>query len=168
MAVTKYMMTNEILKSIVQKSIDKFNNSEKLLIENDFNERAICSKFVIYLEYELSQNNYSNYKVNTEYNRGMNGNLSNTKKLNGKSISIDLAVNKMVYSEPYGFDNLICIEMKKRTASNKEIEEDKIRLNKLTDIKEGFCYKAGFLIIVDSRNASSTFGLKILEEYYLH
>lgn len=157
-------------KNIVQNAINNFNNDDdcKELVLCDISERNLCYKLATFLEAELCKTEFSDYSVNVEYNRGMNGDLKQTKKLDNKPISLDLNIVKILPTPDNGFDNLICIEMKKEKRPSVEIQDDKERLNKLTDITKGYCYKAGFMILVCQNPASNQFGLYIESEYPLH
>lgn len=147
-------MTNEQvkLKSIVDKAICKFNQNEKYLLNKNLSERCICSKFAVYLEREIKLSNYPNYEVDVEYNRGVDGDERSPKRLNDKNI--DLIVHTRGYDEIHGYDNLICIEMKKfnNKRGTKGIEDDEERLRGMTNYGYGFNYKIGFMIIADIKN----------------
>lgn len=137
------------LKSIVDIAIKQFNQSEIYLLDRNLSERCICSKFASYLEKVLIGTKYSSYNVDVEYNRGMYGNDYAKKMLLGKRVIVDLIVHKRGYDYEYGrFDNLICIEMKKRN-SKCNLQDDKDRLNNLLNPKYGFNYKIGFMLIVN-------------------
>ena len=61
------------LKRVVQNAILSFNGSERYLIRNDLSERCICARFAMHLTEALKGTEYSNYLVDVEYNRGMDG-----------------------------------------------------------------------------------------------
>ncbi len=157
-------------RKIVQRAIDSFNNDDdcKTLVKCDVSERDYCAQLLYFIKNDIENTEFFEYSVNIEYNRGMNGDLNNSKKLDGQNISLDLVVNKIQPDSVLGFDNLICIEMKKEKRPYKEIMSDKKRLNELTDINKGFCYKAGFMILVCQDLNSDKFGLYIESEYSLH
>lgn len=151
---------NSIIKNIIEEAIRKFNENEKYLLENDLSERCICAKFMSYLEHEIKGSPFYDYKVDVEYNRGNNGNTSALKQLEGKNIVVDLIIHKREIQRDGGFDNLVCIEMKKARYKNK-INADISRLEKMTCYTYGFNYQAGFMIIIDKTQ------MKIAEEFYL-
>lgn len=135
------------LKNIVEIAIGRFNASENYLLDKDLSERCICAKFAMYLEKALVNTQYSDYIVDVEYNRGMAGNEYAKKRLYGRDAIVDLIVHKRGYNaENGGFDNLICIEMKKR-GGEKHLEDDKNRLQTMTDSHCGFNYRIGFMLI---------------------
>ena len=135
------------LKSLVERAISKFNLSEIYLLDKDLSERCICSKFATYLEKELINTRFSNYIVDVEYNRGMEGNGYAKKMLFGKNMTVDIIVHKRGYDKNNGgFDNLICFEMKK-SDGDKNLFSDKRRLTALTDPLCDFNYRIGFMLI---------------------
>ena len=135
------------LKNIVETAINQFNDSESYLLDRDLSERCICAKFAMYLEKTLDNTRYADYIVDVEYNRGMEGNEYAKKKLYGKDAIVDLIVHKRGYNiDNGGFDNLICIEMKKR-GGTRHLEDDKNRLQTMTDSHCGFNYRIGFMLI---------------------
>lgn len=160
-------MTNrqQTLKNIVLDAIEEFNNNESFLIKNDLSERCICSKFALYLEKKIKQSIYSDYYVDVEYNRGYNRDAYQPKTLYNRKIVVDLVVHKRKYDGNYGFQNLICIEMKKEY-SNKGIDNDRLRLQTFTNNQYGFCYSVGFMIVAYRNKREDLFGLKIDSEYY--
>lgn len=160
---------NEIqqkLKNIVNLAISKFNQREKYLIENNLSERCICSKFAMYLSDEITNSEFNNYIVDVEYNRGNNGINYSPKMLDNKNIVVDLIVHKRKYDVIFGYDNLICIEMKKSNDSRrtKGIIDDEDRLKKLTNFQYSFNYQIGLMLIVDIKKKE----LYIKTEYYLN
>lgn len=139
------------LKSIVDKALNSFNQSEKYLIENNLSERCICSRLMLHLTNALRQTEFSDYVVDVEYNRGMDGKERSIKRIDDSPITVDLIIHKRGYDCDYGFDNLICIEMKKST-DRRGLNADKERLRKMTSYDYGFCYRTGFMIVVDKKN----------------
>ena len=70
------------------------------------------------------------------------------KRIDDKPITVDLIVHKRGYDCQYGFDNLICIEMKKST-NRIGCKSDEARLQKMTSNDYGFCYKLGVMLLID-------------------
>ena len=101
------------IKSIVLEAIKDFNAAEQYIIENDLSERCICAKFAFYLTAAIQKSDFKDYCVDVEYNRGFDGKERSVKRMNDAPITVDLIVHKRGYNSNYGFDNLICIEMKK-------------------------------------------------------
>ncbi len=136
------------LKFVVQNAINKFNDKEKYLIFTNLSERCICAKFAMYLSNEINESKFREYEVDVEYNRGAYGNDLDAKILEDKRIIVDLIVHKRGYDPVWGYDNLICIEMKK-SKDRRGFEEDEIRLSKLTNSSYGYFYKLGVMVIID-------------------
>ena len=148
------------LKQLVENAIRNFNDSEEYLISRDLSERCICSKFAMYLDKAVQRSEFGDYHVDVEYNRGAEGSEYNPKSLENKKIVVDLIVHKRGYDINYGFDNLICIEMKK--SGNKDIEKDEERLETMTRTTSGFYYKIGLMLVVDMKQHS----LRIHKEFH--
>ncbi|MCD8006637.1 MAG: hypothetical protein LUF29_06645 [Oscillospiraceae bacterium] len=138
------------LKNIVEEAICAFNANELYLVENDVSERCICAKFAVYLSEILKYTEYREYDVDVEYNRGNRGDQRHAKKLLDKPITVDLIVHRRGYDPIRGFDNLICIEMKKST-DRRGCTSDEDRLDKMTDPCYGFCYRTGFMIVINMK-----------------
>lgn len=144
-------------RKLMQDAVDTFNRNEQYLLKNRVNERCMCQRLAEYLGRGLAG---TQYVVDVEYNRGMNGNESSEKRLDGKCVSLDIVVHKREYdADGRGFSNLICAEMKK--ASNpKGCTEDEERLRKLTDCAYGFCYQAGFMLLADDVSDKKELSIK--------
>jgi len=161
MTETEYRITEYI-----NQTINAFNENEDYLISRDLSERCICAKFAMYLDRILSNSEFSTYTVDVEYNRGHIGNEYSLKRLNGRNIVVDLIVHKRGYDSAIGFDNLICIEMKKKY-KNYSLTSDIQRLQAMTDNVNGFGYKAGFMIVADKNKRNHECKLLIEHAFYL-
>jgi len=150
------------IKNIVLKAIKDFNATEQYIIKNDLSERCICAKFAFYLTVAIQQSNYKDYCVDVEYNRGFDGNERSVKRMNDAPITVDLIVHKRGYDCNYGFDNLICIEMKK-TTDRRGCSNDETRLRNMVGYGFGYCYKTGFMILINMKECR----LEIINEFYL-
>lgn len=148
------------LKDIITNAINNFNCKEVYLIKNDLSERCICARFAMHLTTVLQDTEYSEYIVDVEYNRGADGTERSTKRLDDRCITVDLIVHKRGCDATYGFDNLICAEMKKST-DRRGCESDELRLKNMIDPKFGFCYKTGFMILINMQKCI----LEIKEQY---
>ena len=115
------------LTLIVEQAVNSFNRKEQYLIKNDLSERCICARFAMHLAQALENSPYSKYEVDVEYNRAADGKERAIKRLCNDIIVVDLVVHKRGYDERIGFDNLICIEMKK-TSNRKGCDSDEKRL----------------------------------------
>ena len=153
------------IQQCVDKAIAAFNEKEEYLIRNNLSERCVCSKFAIYLDREIQNSVFSGYVIDVEYNRGYRKREHAIKQLHGKNINVDLIVHRRGYHDLYGFDNLICIEMKK-TSKPAKLQNDKNRLRCLTDKTHGFHYKAGFMIVAFSDHKQNRYGLQIETTFY--
>ena len=143
------------LSECVPTAIRAFNDSEMHLIKNDLSERCICARFAMYLSKAIENTPFSDYYVDVEYNRGALGDTKIAKILDGRKIVCDLIVHKRGYDEQTGFDNLICIEMKK-TTSKTGTDKDEERLSALTSWDRGFRYKLGYMILIDMKEIRLT------------
>lgn len=151
---------SNVLLRYVEEALDAFNANESYLIEHDVSERCICAKFAAYLEKTLLSTQYKNYDVDVEYNRGRGGNDSATKTMGGKKIVTDLIVHKRGKNEEGEYDNLICVEMKKEY-KHLDMENDKKRLEVLTDKNCGFYYKLGLMVVARRDRKRNIYGLYI-------
>lgn len=140
------------LNEIVSSAINEFNVYEQYLISRDLSERCICSKFAVYLDRAMRNSEFYEYCVDVEYNRGMKGNEYAAKMLFGHNAVVDLIVHKRGFDKlGVGFDNLICIEMKKSSQRSK-IDNDLRRLRTMTDNSFGYCYRLGYMIIAEKKD----------------
>lgn len=167
--VRKMTETVTTLKGIVQNAILSFNRSERYLIRNDLSERCICARFAMHLTEALKGTEYSDYLVDVEYNRGMDGHERAAKRIENAPITVDLIVHKRGIHCRWGFDNLICVEMKK-TTDRRGYKDDEVRLMAMTDSAHGFHYKLGVMLAVDMvgnklRIKSLITGGQIVQEY---
>lgn len=136
------------LMRIVDVAISEFNIKEKYLIENDLSERCMCARFAMCLSNALIDSGYQGYYVDVEYNRGAYGKDFLAKEIEEKKIVVDLIVHKRSYDPEVGYDNLICIEMKKST-DRRGCSNDEERLKKMTDYRYGFNYKIGIMLLIN-------------------
>ena len=155
----------QLLQSIVERAISSFCETEMYLIENNLSERCICARFAIHLSKALEDTIYRDYVVDVEYNRGNKGRQQNPKMMDdNKPITVDLIVHKRGYDPVYGFDNLICIEMKKST-DRRGCHNDENRLRKMVSYNYGFIYKAGFMILINMKK--NQYGMEIKTPFFL-
>lgn len=149
----------------LETALQSFNLNEQYLISRDLSERCICAKFASYLERVIAESEFNEYVVDVEYNRGSRGNEHAAKILNGQKIVVDLIVHKRGYDEQEGFDNLLCIEMKK-TYKRYDLSSDIRRLKIMTDRFSGFGYKAGFMITATANKQIGEYKLIIERSFY--
>lgn len=136
--------------NLMQTAVERFNETEKYLLENDLSERCLYGPLAVHLREIMQERGIRDYVVDTEYNRGMNGRNYGIKQIDGAEVSLDLIVHKRGYDEVLGYRNLLCAEMKKSN-NRKGYRNDLIRLQKLTDQEHGFGYKMGFMLWVDQK-----------------
>ena len=149
------------LKNIMVSVINEFNEKEKYIIKNDLSERCICARFAMYLQKAIQNSQqYNQYIVDVEYNRGADGKERSTKRMYDNPITVDLVVHKRGYDNCFGFDNLICVEMKKST-DRRGCEDDEKRLKNMVDIDFGFFYKTGFMLLINMKSCA----LEIKNQY---
>lgn len=115
----------------------------------------------------MSKFHFGEYTVDVEYNRGNEAIESDPKTLKNKKIVVDLIVHKRGFDEENGFDNLICIEMKK-DYKRLNLEPDKERLRNLVNYRYRFCYEAGFMIVIHSDKKQQKYELRIESSYFEH
>lgn len=153
--------TKEALLRIMKSALRSFNKYEQYLIDNNASERCMCGRLAYHLQRSIVNSGelFKDYVVDIEYNIGMHGTPNGRKKVFGKNAFLDIVAHKREYDSVKGFDNLIVIEMKKPEL---DFDDDKKRLQCLTNSTDGFGYNAGFAIKVDRRNHR----LLMDEEYY--
>lgn len=151
------------IKGILNAAINRFNEQDKYLIEKDLSERCICSRLAFHIQQTLMSSQFDDYVVDVEYNRGSKGIEKSPKALRNKKIVVDLIVHKRGYFENCGFDNLFCVEMKKSN-SRRGYDDDKKRLEKMTNYDYGYNYKCGYMIVVDMEQKQ----LLIESDFQLH
>lgn len=145
------MTTDQLfLLGKIQEAIDKFNLENSYLMDNDLNERTIYPHLAESIKEKLADTDYSDYVYDVEYNRGFNLDDSAIKTLDGNNISIDIVFHKRGHDDIIGYDNLICIELKKATNREGYIEDEN-RLSKLTNQKYKFNYMLGVMISITTK-----------------
>lgn len=117
---------------ILEEVNTKFLEEHQDFILSGVSERSWYTPFSMYLNDKIIENKIYGYYVDTEYNRN-NGKLKtifDNNEFKTIPITCDIIVHsrgKKIYQ-----DNLICIEMKKSEALNKDKLNDKKRLEILT------------------------------------
>lgn len=119
------------LMNIFEKANKRFLYENAAFIMSNVSERSLCSALAQCIYLEINNSKYSQYHVDTEYNRN-NGKVKTIYNDDLKVISIvcDLIVHSR--GEIVGKDNLIALEMKKAYRKACEKESDKARLVALT------------------------------------
>lgn len=153
-------LTQKKIKKLILDAINSFNKDEHYLLKNDLSERCICAKFMSHLEHIIKNSEFSEYKVDVEYNCGYNGDTHAQKMLNGRKIVVDLIVHKRELQSDGHFDNLICIEMKKQS-NRRNLDADISRIRQMTCLNYGFNYQAGFILIIGKNK------IEVERDFYL-
>ena len=144
----------EILKKI-ESALSLLFKNDKLLIDNNTNERTIAHKLATYL-----QNEFSDYNVDFEYNRdgdeikkigipkyrSNSENIINWDDIQQKTVFPDIIIHKRKTK-----NNLVVIEVKKSTnKTDKEYDERKLK----AFTQEPYNYEVGFFILIDIKNCN--------------
>ncbi len=109
----------------------RFLDENAAYILSNVSERSLCSTLGQYLFLEIRDSNYSEYYVDTEYNR----NKGQVKTIYNDDLKVvNIVCDLIVHSrgEIVERDNLIALEMKKAYRSIEEKENDRARLIALT------------------------------------
>lgn len=123
------------LQKIFENANKSFLKKNKLLFETQVSERSLCGALMVELYEAVKNSQYSNYYVDVEYNRNVNGKVKTFKKtlsdleIQVVTINCDLIIHSR--GELVN-DNLLDLEMKKSTRYTKEKIKDKERLECLT------------------------------------
>lgn len=125
-------MENE-LRDIFFDSVSQFLTSERENISSGVSERNLCARLAFILENKAKEIGLSEFFVDPEYNRMQNGKVKFTRNKDMEVVTITCDIILHSRGKYIGEkDNLIAIEMKKNTASDKEKNKDRTRLMALT------------------------------------
>lgn len=119
---------------IFEDSNKLFLKNEKELINSRVSERAWYTRLAIYFNKIIEEIGIDkDYFVDTEYNRNL-GKLKTILDDTNNYEILEITCDFLLHSRGnvISQDNLICIEMKKSTAKNKDKEDDKKRVRILT------------------------------------
>jgi len=141
---------NKIIISI-KNSLSEIFKNDRILIDNDANERTISSSLICYLKERIKD-----YDIDSEYNRH-GSELKTIESNTGQKIIIpDIVIHKRNNDR----NNLVAIEIKKST--NPKRKNDEKKLEALTK-KDSYSYKFGILIILDMNSPDSDSYLEIFK-----
>lgn len=154
------------LKKLFIDSLDDFVNNDATLIEDDVNERSLCSRLAMYIQSRSNAAGLKEYVCDTEYNRKQEGRVKTI--VNLESVVINITPDIILHSRGRirQRDNLIAIEMKKSHRPRYEFEADIGRLQCMTrepsdgiysydgtTMPEHVCgYELGVFLIVNRNN----------------
>lgn len=160
--IPQYNKIPELLY-LMEDAIDLFNQQEVFLLKNDYHETAMAHRLALHIDDLIKlDSRFHDMYTDIEYNRGADGNTHAAKYLidhndNKHDIRLDLVVSGRFRDEQFGFQNLLCAEIKKQSNKrNNAWNEDRNRLKQLTAMdSQGtnrplFGYFIGFFILVDS------------------
>ena len=124
------------LCSLFEKSNDDFLKNNISLLNSDVSERSMCGALAQAILLRIyKRDGYAKYHVDVEYNRNK-GKIKTIQKavLDSDEKVITVVCDLIIHSrgECVEQDNLIALEMKKSTRSNKEKQKDRVRLSCLT------------------------------------
>ena len=131
---------------LVNLALDDLYKNEQYLLNVKANERNIVSHFSRYFINRLENNdNFNKYDVDCEYNRD----VFNEKKY--KEIIYDkkkhrIIPDMIVHQRGSNSNNILAIEFKTYFNSNKNGENDKLKLQALTDNDSFYRYRMGLHI----------------------
>lgn len=127
----------------MEKLIELFEMANEAFLVHDIDlfkmkvsERTLCGGLMHFLYEQICKSVYSDYFVDVEYNRNVNGTIKTcvqTAKGDQEKI-ITINCDLIVHSRGHKVeqDNLIAIEMKKSSARKKDKQSDRDRLRALT------------------------------------
>lgn len=145
---------------LIYQAVCRFNQLDAYLLEIKVDEVCMCGRLAFYVQDYLWKHGMSQYYADIEYNRGYAGLDDGIKKMDEKNVRLDMIVHKRGYdAHDRGFENIICIEMKK--ASNQEgCEKDEARLLKLTDQNFDYKYCVGYMLMADDESSERELRIK--------
>ena len=160
-------ITKELIKLILN-SLNSFVRDDTILLNRMVSERALCGALMLKIHAKLQKTAFDGYYVDVEFNKSkqLKGKeyIYDLKRLpNGKYISTDIIVHgRGIGAVP---DNLIAIEMKKKTNGGKEYKTrraaDIQRLKDLTNLHCLYQYLLGAFIEIDFTDRK--IGLKLFK-----
>lgn len=121
------------LKGMFWEANRAFLENHASLLKRELSERCLCGALMCELNKQLEKNACNNYYADIEFNRDED----NVKRISYKTddgfYSKRIFTDIIVHSRgEVSLDNLIALEMKKSSASQEEIDDDKARLKHLT------------------------------------
>jgi hypothetical protein len=126
----------ERLIALFEKANKNFIQSDLELFNSKVSERTLCGALMIHLYEIIKRSEFSEYKVDVEYNRNKNGKVkTHVKTIHGPNdLVVRINCDLIVHSRGSNIeqDNLIALEMKKSNRKQEEKDNDRTRLEALT------------------------------------
>lgn len=133
MGTSETKINLENLKAMFLTANRSFIENHARLLKRELSERCLCGALMYELNKQLEKKNLKKYYADIEFNRDED----NVKRISCKSD--DGVYSKRIFTDiivhsrgEVSLDNLIALEMKKSSASQEEIDDDKARLKHLT------------------------------------
>lgn len=142
MEITRDKNGFEKLKGIFLEANRAFLENHAILLKRELSERCLCGALMYELNKQLEKKNLKKYHADIEFNRD-EGNVKRISYITDDGVYLKcIFTDIIVHSRgEVSLDNLIALEMKKSSASQKEIDDDKARLKQLTkqNTNTSFC-----------------------------
>ena len=172
-------MEFKTIEKIVKDSLNMLFENDKVLIENDVNERSITHRLALYIENYLSDSCTEEMKglsVDCEYNRNWDLEPYSPKKLSwdseelkdlidefdlspGKVLEFSCYPDIIVHQRGKNENNILVVEVKKQSSKLKDEKYDLCKVKAFTEESENNKYKYQFgvfikLVLIDEKNKS--------------
>ena len=130
------------LKAMFWEANRAFLENHASLLKRELSERCLCGALMYELNKQLEKKDLKNYHADIEFNRD-EGNVKRISYITDDGVYLKrIFTDIIVHSRgEVSLDNLIALEMKKSSASQEEIDDDKARLKQLTkqNTNTSFC-----------------------------
>lgn len=130
------------LKAMFWEANRAFLENHASLLKHELSEHCLCGALMCELNKQLEKKDLKKYHADIEFNRG-EGNVKRISYITDDGVYLKcIFTDIIVHSRgEESLDNLIALEMKKSSASQKEIDDDKARLKQLTkqNTNTSFC-----------------------------
>jgi len=129
--MTRVAMTQR-LRGVFKHSLSAFLEDDLENILNGVSERNLCQRLAMPMERVAHEAGFSEYRADVEYNRANDGRLKTIVGENFETVTITCDLILHSRGRIPDQDNLIAIEMKRRSHSAAEKHKDRVRLIALT------------------------------------
>lgn len=133
-AKTAMTISPDVVRSVLDQSLDRFFVEEVKPLLDGVNERSNCTRLAIIMTEIAGAHGLRAYFVDTEYNRMRNGQVKTI--LDGKTKVVTINCDLILHSRGnlVAEDNLIAVEMKKSEGTLSQKQRDRDRLSALTKV----------------------------------